>query len=82
MVSGTNTKFASVTVGTDGTTYFGDSFSGPLDIDPLGAGDVRMAADSGLTTLVWRTRADGTRDWIPHDRRLRLQQDVHQLEGE
>lgn len=64
VVSGTNTKFASVTVGTDGTTYFGDSFSGPLDIDPLGAGDVRMAADSGLTTLVWRTRADGTRDWI------------------
>jgi hypothetical protein len=64
VVSGTNTKYATVTVGADGTTYFGDGFTGPLDIDPLGAGDVRMAADGGPTTLVWRTRADGTRDWI------------------
>ena len=63
VVSGDNVRYATVTVGTDGTTYFGDGFSGSLDIDPLGAGDVRMA-DAGPTTLVWRTRADGTRDWI------------------
>jgi hypothetical protein len=64
VVSGETARYASVTVGTDGTTYFGDGFTGPLDIDPLGAGDARMAADAGPTTLVWRTRADGTRDWI------------------
>jgi hypothetical protein len=46
VMSGTNTKYASVSVGTDGTTYFGDSFSGPLDIDPLGTG-----------TCAWRRTA-------------------------
>ena len=64
VLNGDSLDYAVVAVGADGTTYFGDSFSGSIDIDPLGAGDVRMGTGGGRATILWRTRADGTRDWI------------------
>ncbi len=64
VLRGDGLNYAVVTVGADGTTYFGESFTGSIDIDPLGAGDVRTAMDGSSATLLWRTRADGTRDWI------------------
>jgi len=64
VLSGPRANYAVVAVGPDGTTYFGETFSGTIDIDPLGAGDVRAGMGDGAATLLWRTRADGTREWV------------------
>jgi hypothetical protein len=47
-----------------GRTFFAEQFQGTLTLDALGTPDVETSAPSGPSTVVSRTGADGTRDWI------------------